>query len=128
MTKTPVRTEAAPAPFQGAPYNQAIIANGLVYTAGQVGMDAATGKLVEGGIGPETDKTFDNLAAILEAAGSSTAKLVKTTVFLTDLNDFKAMNEIYARRVPAPFPARSTFQVAGLPGGACIEIEVVAVA
>jgi 2-iminobutanoate/2-iminopropanoate deaminase len=125
MAKSAVLTEAAPAPFAGAPYNQAIVAGGFVFTAGQVGF-TPDGKLVEGGIVAETHRTFDNIEAILEAAGSSLADLVKTTVFLQDLADFGAMNEVYKERVPAPHPARSTFQVAKLPGGAMIEIEAVA--
>jgi 2-iminobutanoate/2-iminopropanoate deaminase len=126
MPKTPVRTEAAPAPFQGAPYNQAIIANGLVFTAGQAGLDESTGQLVGPGITEQTEKTFDNLQAILEAAGSSMAKIVKTTVFLQDIGDFAAMNEVYKARVPAPHPARSTVEAARLPGGALVEIEAIA--
>ena len=125
MAKSVIRTESAPAPFGGAPYNQAIVANGFVFTAGQVGF-MPDGTLVEGGIVAQTNRTFDNLAAILEAAGSSLADLVKTTVFLQDLADFGAMNEVYKERVPAPHPARSTFQVAKLPGGAAVEIEAVA--
>ena len=125
MAKSVIRTESAPAPFGGAPYNQAIVANGFVFTAGQVGF-MPDGTLVKGGIVAQTNRTFDNLAAILEAAGSSLADLVKTTVFLQDLADFGAMNEVYKERVPAPHPARSTFQVAKLPGGAAVEIEAVA--
>ena len=121
-----MRTEAAPAPYQGAPYNQAIVCGGLVFTAGQVGLDAATAQLVGPGITEQTERTFDNISAILEAAGSSMDRIVKTTVFLTDIADFGAMNEIYKQRVPAPHPARSTVQVAKLPGGAIVEIEVIA--
>ena len=125
MEKTVIRTEAAPAPFQGAPYNQAIVAGGLVFVAGQLGLrpgDAA----VEGDITAQTGQALANLAAILEAAGSSMDKLVKTSVFLMDLADFQAMNEVYASRVGERPPARSTFQVAGLPSGALVEIEAVA--
>ena len=125
MEKTVIRTEAAPAPFQGAPYNQAIVADGLVFVAGQLGLrpgDAA----VEGDITAQTGQALANLAAILEAAGSSMDKLVKTSVFLMDLADFQAMNEVYASRVGERPPARSTFQVASLPSGALVEIEAVA--
>jgi 2-iminobutanoate/2-iminopropanoate deaminase len=125
MSKSVVRTEAAPAPFAGAPYNQAIVANGFVFTAGQVGF-TPDGKLVEGGIAAETHRTIDNVQAILEAAGSSLGNLVKTTIFLQDIADFGVVNEVYKERIPAPHPARSTFQVAKLPGGASIEIEAVA--
>ncbi len=126
MTKTVVHTDRAPAPFGGAPYSQAITAGGLVYTAGQVGFDAE-GNL-HGDIAEQTRRTFDNVAAILEAAGSGLDRIVKTTVFMSDLEEFAAMNAVYAERMPSPFPARSTVQVAKLPGGAKVEIEVVALA
>ncbi len=125
MEKQVVRTEAAPAPFQGAPYNQAIVAGDLVFTAGQLGLkpgDAA----VEGDIAQQTEQALSNVQAILEAAGSSMENLVKTTVFLMDLDDFQAMNAVYATRVGDRAPARSTFQVAKLPSGALVEIEAVA--
>ncbi len=127
MTKSAVLTDKAPAPFNGAPYNQAIIANGLVFTAGQVGF-TPDGVLVDGGIVAQTHRTIDNLAVILEAAGSSLENLVKTTVFLQDLGDFAAVNAVYKERIPSPHPARSTFEVAKLPGGALIEIEAIATA
>jgi len=126
MAKTPVHTDNAPAPFQGAPYNQAIVSNGFVFVAGQAGLDPATGKMVEGGIEPETERTFDNIEAILVAAGSSLDRIVKAGVFLSDFSEFAAMNAIYARRVGQPFPARATVQAAALPGGARVEIEVIA--
>ena len=125
MKKTVVRTEAAPAPFQGAPYSQAIRVGDLVFVAGQVGLkpgDAA----IEGDIAQQTEQVMRNLAAILEAAGSSLAGVVKTTVFLASLDDFAAMNEVYARHVGEQPPARSTFGVAALPAGALVEIEAVA--
>ena len=125
MEKTVIRTEAAPAPFQGAPYNQAIVAGGLVFVAGQLGL-APGETAVEGDIGRQTEQALANLAAILEAAGSSMDKLVKTSVFLADLGDFQGMNEVYATRVGDRPPARSTFQVAKLPSGALVEIEAVA--
>ena len=125
MEKTVIRTENAPAPFQGAPYNQAIVAGGLVFVAGQLGL-APGETAVEGDIGRQTEQALANLAAILEAAGSSMDKLVKTSVFLADLDDFQGMNEVYATRVGDRPPARSTFQVAKLPSGALVEIEAVA--
>ena len=125
MEKTVIRTDAAPAPFQGAPYNQAIVAGGLVFVAGQLGLKPGD-TAVEGDIAQQTGQALANLAAILEAAGSSLDKLVKTSVFLMDLADFQAMNEVYASRVGDRPPARSTFQVASLPSGALVEIEAVA--
>lgn len=125
MEKTVVRTEAAPAPFQGAPYNQAIVANGLVFVAGQLGLKPGD-TTIEGDIATQTEQALRNLAAILEAAGSSLDLLVKTSVFLHDLNDFAGMNEVYARHVGDRPPARSTFEVAKLPSGALVEIEAIA--
>lgn len=119
--------EAADAPKAIGPYSQAIIANGFVFTAGQIGSDPKTGQLVEGGIEEQTEQVLKNIAAVLKASGSSMQDVVKTTVFLADINDFAKMNEIYARHFAAPFPARSTVQVARLPRDAKIEIEVVAV-
>ncbi len=125
MDKTVIRTEAAPAPFQGAPYNQAIRIGELVFVAGQLGLKPGD-KAVEGDITRQTKQVMHNLAAILDAAGSSLDQLVKTTVFLQDLGDFTAMNEVYARHVGDRPPARSTFEVAKLPSGALVEIEAVA--
>jgi 2-iminobutanoate/2-iminopropanoate deaminase len=125
MEKHVIRTEAAPAPFQGAPYNQAIRAGELVFVAGQLGLKPGDTS-VEGDIATQTDQALRNLSAILEAAGSSLANLVKTSVFLQDLGDFAAMNEVYSRYVGDRPPARSTFQVAKLPSGALVEIEAVA--
>ena len=125
MEKTVIRTEAAPAPFQGAPYNQAIVAGGLVFVAGQLGLKPGD-TAVEGDIGRQTEQALANLAAILEAAGSSMDKLVKTSVFLSDLDDFQGMNEVYAANIGDRPPARSTFQVAKLPSGALVEIEAIA--
>ncbi len=125
MEKTVIRTEAAPAPFQGAPYNQAIVAGEFVFVAGQLGLaPGAAG--IEGDVAQQTEQALRNLAAILEAAGSSIEKLVKTTVFLQRLDDFQAMNEVYARHVGERAPARSTFEVAKLPSGALVEIEAIA--
>ena len=126
MDKQPVRTEKAPAPFQGAPYSQGIVSGDLVFVSGQLGIDPASGQMVEGGVAEQADRVLQNLQAILEEAGSSLDRLVKTTIFLADLGDFAAVNEVYARYVGSTPPARSTFQVAGLPSGALLEIEAIA--
>lgn len=120
--------ETPDAPKAIGPYSQAIAANGFVYTAGQVGADPKTGALVEGGIAEQTEQVLKNLEAVLKAAGSSLDDVVKTTVFLADMNDFAKMNEVYARRFKTPFPARSTVQAARLPRDARVEIEAVAIA
>jgi 2-iminobutanoate/2-iminopropanoate deaminase len=120
-----VRTEAAPAPFQGAPYNQAVKAGGLVFTAGQVGLQPG-GEIAGASIAEQTEQVMQNLRAILEEAGSSLDKLVKTTVFLQSLDDFAGMNEVYASHVGDRPPARSTFEVSKLPSGALVEIEAIA--
>lgn len=119
--------EAADAPKAIGPYSQAIIANGFVYTAGQVGTDPKTGTLVEGGVAEQTEQALKNIEAVLKASGSSTDDVVKTTIFLADMNDFAKLNEIYAKHFKQPFPARSTVQVARLPRDAKVEIEAVAV-
>jgi len=128
MTKTVIAVDGAPRPFAGAPYNQAIRTDGLVFCAGQVGLDPATGSLVEGGIEDQTHRALRNLRAILEGAGSGLDRVVKTTVFMTDLGEFGAMNDIYATYFTSDPPARSTVQVAALPAGARVEIEAVALA
>jgi 2-iminobutanoate/2-iminopropanoate deaminase len=110
-----------------APYSPGIRVGEFVYTAGQVGLDAATGKLVGGGVQAQTRQALENLKAVLEAAGSSLAHVVKTTVFLADINDYAAVNEVYGEYFPARPPARSAVQVAALPVGASVEIEAVAV-
>ena len=115
------------APKAQGPYSQAIVAGDLVFCAGQIPLDPATGSLVQGDIAVQTGRVLDNLAAVLAAAGSDLAHVVKTTVFLADIDDFAAMNEAYGRRFGSHRPARSTFQVAALPRGARIEIECVAV-
>jgi 2-iminobutanoate/2-iminopropanoate deaminase len=125
MEKTVVRTEAAPAPFQGAPYNQAIVVGDLVFVAGQLGLKPGE-TTIEGDVTAQTEQVLRNLKAVLEAAGSSLDNLVKTSVFLQDLGDFAAMNEVYARHVGERPPARSTFEVSKLPSGALVEIEAVA--
>jgi 2-iminobutanoate/2-iminopropanoate deaminase len=125
MEKHVIRTEAAPAPFQGAPYNQAIRIGELVFVAGQIGL-APGDTTVQGDVATQTEQVMRNLAAVLEEAGSSLAKLVKTTVYLQHMDDFAAMNEVYARHVGDRPPARATVEVAGLPSGALVEIEAVA--
>jgi 2-iminobutanoate/2-iminopropanoate deaminase len=122
-----IRTDKAPAPFQGAPYSQGIAYGGLVFVSGQLGINPE-GDLVEGGIAEQTDQVMKNLSAILEAGGSSLANVVKATIFLADLGDFQAMNEVYGRHMGDEPPARATFQVAALPSGALVEIEVIAAA
>lgn len=124
--KTVVRTESAPAPFQGAPYSQAIAANGFVFVSGQLALKPGDKELSGGSIEEQTEQVFANLRAILEAAGSGLDKLVKTTVFLQDLGDFQGMNGVYAAHVGDRPPARSTVEVAKLPSGALVEIEAVA--
>ena len=119
-----VRTERAPAPFQGAPYNQAVKAAGLVFVAGQLGLQPGDKEPVEG-IAEQTEQVMQNLGAILEEAGSGLDRLVKTTVFLQNLGDFAAMNEVYAAHVGDSPPARSTVEVAQLPSGALVEIEAI---
>ena len=126
MSKDVVRTEAAPAPFQGAPYSQAIKAGGFVFVSGQLALQPGQKELMGGEIGAQTEQVFANLRAILEEAGSSLDQLVKTTVFLQNLDDFAGMNEVYAKHVGSTPPARSTVEVAKLPSGALVEIEAIA--
>lgn len=125
MDKTIISTNNAP-PAAG-PYSQAVRTGNLLFLAGQVGLDPATGSLVEGGVQAQTEQVMKNLQAVLAAAGATFAHAVKTTVFLADIADFAAMNEVYGRYVTPNPPARSTFQVAALPRGALVEIELVAV-
>src|SRR4051812_44144375 len=124
--KTVVRTEQAPAPFQGAPYSQAIRANGLVFVSGQLALRPGEKELIPGGIAEQTEQVLANLRAILEAAGSGLEHLVKTTVFLQSLDNFAGMNEVYARHRGAAPPPRSTVGVAKPPSGALAEIEAIA--
>ncbi|MGE5927771.1 MAG: Rid family detoxifying hydrolase [Gemmatimonadota bacterium] len=119
-----VSTEHAPRAI--GPYSQAVVANGLLYTAGQIALDPATMQVEAEGITEQTEQVMANLAAILAAAGADFSKVVKTTVFLTDMADFQAMNEVYARAFGTHRPARSTVAVAGLPKGVRVEIEVIA--
>jgi 2-iminobutanoate/2-iminopropanoate deaminase len=120
-----IRTEAAPAPFQGAPYSQAIRNGDLVFVSGQLGLKPGE-TAISGTIQDQTEQIFQNLKAILEEAGSGLDRIVKTTVFLTDLNSFQGMNEVYARHVGEERPARSTVEISALPSGALVEIEAIA--
>ena len=119
-----ISTDAAPA--AAGPYSQAIRAGELVFTAGQLGIDPATGELTVDDVQVQADRALANVRAILEAAGSGLDRLVKVTVYLADIADWPAVNEVYAREVPQPFPARSAFAVRDLPKGARVEIEAVA--
>jgi 2-iminobutanoate/2-iminopropanoate deaminase len=124
--KTAVRTEEAPAPFQGAPYSQAIRSGNFVFVSGQLALRPDHAEIVGDSIEEQTEQVFANLRAILEAAGTGLNRLVKTTVFLTDLGDFAGMNEVYARHVGEVPPARATIEVSALPSGAKVEIEAIA--
>ena len=126
--KTVVRTEGAPAPFQGAPYSQAIRSGGLVFVSGQLALKPGAHEVSGGTIEEQTEQVFSNLRAILEEAGTGLARLVKTTVFLQNLDDFQGMNSVYAKHVGDSPPARSTVEVARLPSGALVEIEAIALA
>ena len=126
MNRNVIHTESAPKAI--GPYSQAIRIGDFVYTAGQVSIVPATGDLIAGDIEAQTRQALNNLKAVLEAAGSGLDKVVKTTVFMTDLGDFTRMNGVYAEFFPSQPPARSTVQVAALPKGAMVEIECVAVA
>jgi 2-iminobutanoate/2-iminopropanoate deaminase len=120
-----VRTPDAPGAI--GPYSQASVAGGLVYTAGQIALDPATGEIVEGGVQAQTTRVLENLAAILRAAGSGLTQVVKTTVYLVDMNDFPAMNEIYSQAFGEHRPARATVAVSALPKGVRVEIDAIAV-
>jgi len=127
MTKQVISTENAPGAV--GPYSQAIVANGFVFASGQIALDKDTMKLIDGDVQAQTRKALENVEAVLTAAGTDISKAVKVTVFLADINDFGAMNEIYAEifdAAGAPPPARSAFEVANLPLGALVEIEVIA--
>ena len=119
-----VTTDRGPKPI--GPYSQAIKANGVIYLSGQVALDPKGGELMGGDIRQQTERVFENIKGILEAAGSNLHHVIKATVFLKDMNDFPAMNEVYARYFTAAPPARSTVQVARLPKDALVEIEVIA--
>jgi len=120
-----IQTDAAPAAI--GPYSQAIRVGDLVFTAGQTGAEPSSGELVEG-VAAQADRALQNLAAVLQAAGTSFERVVKTTIFLVDMADFAAVNEVYARHLSPPYPARSTIAVRALPKGGLVEIEMVALA
>ena len=123
MIRQAIQTNGAPAPV--GPYSQAIVAGDLVFCSGQVGLDPATGELVDG-LEAQAERALRNLSAVLDAAGVSWADVVKTTIFLADIGDFAAVNAIYAKVVPDPPPSRSTVGVGGLPKGALVEVEAIA--
>jgi len=125
MTIQPIASDNAPKAI--GPYSQATVVNGMVYTAGQIAFDPTTMEVVTGGIREQTERVLANLQAVLKAAGSDFSKVVKTTVFLVDMADFTAMNEVYATAFGSHKPARSTVAVAALPRGVRVEIDVVAV-
>jgi 2-iminobutanoate/2-iminopropanoate deaminase len=125
VSKNVVHTEKAPAAI--GPYSQGVIANGLLFTAGQIALDPASGQVVTGGVTEQTERVLQNLAAIFESAGTSWKSVVKTTVFLQDMRDFPTVNEVYARMIGEARPARSTVAVAGLPRGVLVEIEAIAI-
>jgi 2-iminobutanoate/2-iminopropanoate deaminase len=124
MEKNRIHTADAPAAV--GPYSQAIRVGDFVYTAGQVALDPASGELVGSDVAVQTEQVISNLRAVLAAAGSSLERVVKTTVFLQSMGDFAAMNAVYARHFPEPFPARSTVEVGALPKGGLVEIECIA--
>ncbi len=124
MSLSQVATKKAPEAI--GPYSQAIRAGGFLFTAGQIALDPANGKIVEGGVVAQTERVMQNLTAVLEAAGADWNKVVKTTVFLADLGDFPVFNEVYGRYLGSARPARSTVQVSALPRNALVEIELVA--
>ena len=126
MTIAPIRSDKIAPPV--GPFSQAIRAGGLLFLSGQVGQDPKTGTLVTGGVEREAEQIFANLAAVLEAAGSGFADIVRVGVFLTDMGAFAALNAVYARHFKPPYPARTTVAVAALPLGASVEIDLVAVA
>jgi 2-iminobutanoate/2-iminopropanoate deaminase len=120
-----IQTDKAPAAI--GPYSQATVANGFLFTAGQIALDPATTQVIEGDVVAQTEQVFSNLGAVLASAGASWTDVVKTTVFLMDMRDFPRMNEVYARVMGDARPARSTVQVSGLPRGVLVEIDLVAV-
>lgn len=118
-----IKTDKAPVPI--APYSQGVKSNGLLFVAGQIGLDPATRKLVDGGIESETIRTMENIKAVAEAAGAKLSDIVNTTIYIKDINNFAKVNEIYGKYFTSDFPARTTVGVANLPGGANIEIAVI---
>ena len=123
MNKTPIISPELAPPV--GPFSQAIEVGGFIYFSGQVGQDPATGKVVEGGIAAETERVFQNLSAVLKAAGKSFDHVVRAGVYLTSMSDYVALNGIYAKHFSQPFPARTVIAVAALPLGACVEIDLV---
>ncbi len=126
MSMEVIHTDKAPNAI--GPYEQAIKANGFVYTAGQIGLEPASGELVAGGVEEQARQVLDNVTAVLEAAGSSWGQVVKTTIYLNDMADFAAVNAVYEGYLGGSKPARTTVAVAGLPKGALVEVDVVALA
>lgn len=124
MNKTIISTDKSPAAI--GPYSQAVEVNGVIYTSGMIPVIPATGEIVEGGVKEQTKQVFDNLSALLEAAGSGLDQVFKTTVFIKDMNDFGAVNSVYATYFDGDFPARSCVEVARLPKDVLIEVEVIA--
>jgi len=120
-----VHTENAPAAI--GPYSQAVVAGNFLFTAGQIALDPATGQIVQGDVSAQTERVMSNLAAVLENAGASWSDVVKTTVYLQDMADFPRVNEVYGRVMGEARPARSTVQVAGLPRGVLVEIDLIAI-
>jgi 2-iminobutanoate/2-iminopropanoate deaminase len=120
-----VKTERAPAPV--GPYEQAVIAGEIVFLSGQIGLDPSTGKMVGGGVPEQTARAIENLKAVLEAAGSSMSKVVRAGVYLSDMSDFGKMNEVYSKYFGDSKPARSAIAVKGLPAGALVEIDAIAI-
>ncbi|MGH7636907.1 MAG: RidA family protein [Gemmatimonadaceae bacterium] len=124
MSLKTIKTDKAPTAI--GPYSQGIIANGFLFTAGQIALDPSTGQIIEGNVQVQTERVLRNLTEVLAAAGVSWKDVVKTTVFLHDMNDFPAVNETYARMIGDARPARSTVQVSGLPRGVLVEIDAIA--
>ena len=125
MANTPVSTPQAPQAI--GPYSQAIVVGQFVFTSGQIPLDPTTQQMVQGDVRAQAERVMENLGAVLAAAGSSFAQVVKATIFLVDLGDFSVVNEVYGKRFPSNPPARSTVQVAALPKGARVEIELIAI-
>jgi 2-iminobutanoate/2-iminopropanoate deaminase len=124
MTRHAISTGGAPAAI--GPYSQGIAVDGFVFCSGQIGLDPTSGELVPGGVEAQAERALRNLAAVLDAAGAAMADIVKTTIFLADMGDFGTVNAVYARHMPDPPPARSTFAVRALPKGALVEIDAIA--